>query len=63
MYIDDYCRVELKEIDGVEGSDYINASYIDVSPLPIAIATILWGCIANAYIIITLLYIISMQAS
>ena len=26
-------RVHLKKIPGVEGSDYINASYVDVSPV------------------------------
>ena len=28
---DDHSRVVLKEVPGVEGSDYINASFIDVS--------------------------------
>ena len=27
---DDHCRVKLKELAGVENSDYINASYLDV---------------------------------
>ena len=27
---DDFCRVKLKEIEGVEGSDYINASFMEV---------------------------------
>ena len=29
-FTDDYCRVKLKEIPGEEGSDYINASIMDV---------------------------------
>ena len=29
--LDDFCRVKLQEIEGVEGSDYVNASYVDVS--------------------------------
>ena len=29
--VDDFSRVELKEIKGKEGSDYINASFIEVS--------------------------------
>ena len=27
---DDFARVKLQETEGVEGSDYVNASYIDV---------------------------------
>ena len=27
---DDFARVKLQEIEGVDGSDYVNASYIDV---------------------------------
>jgi len=27
---DDFSRVKLQEIKGVEGSEYVNASYIDV---------------------------------
>ena len=27
---DDFARVKLQESEGVEGSDYVNASYIDV---------------------------------
>ena len=30
LYIDDHCRVLLEGKPGDEGSDYINASYIDV---------------------------------
>ena len=30
MCTDDYNRVKLKEIPGVHGSDYINASFINV---------------------------------
>ena len=30
LYSDDFSRVKLKEIEGVEGSDYINASFLDV---------------------------------
>ena len=30
LLVDDFCRVKLTMIEGVEGSDYINASYIDV---------------------------------
>ena len=30
FYTDDFSRVKLKEIEGVDGTDYINASYIDV---------------------------------
>ena len=30
-FTDDYCRVKLTEIPGEEGSDYINASIMDVS--------------------------------
>ena len=30
-YTDDHNRVRLKQFPGREGSDYINASYIDVS--------------------------------
>lgn len=33
---DDYNRVELSEINGDAGSNYINASYIDVSTTPMA---------------------------
>ena len=33
LYIVDDTRVILTEIPGVEGSDYINANYIDVSLL------------------------------
>jgi len=33
--IDDLSRVKLREIPGEEGSDYINASYIDVNYHPI----------------------------
>ena len=35
MYVstDDHNRVMLKEESDVEGSDYINASFIDVSPI------------------------------
>jgi len=33
--IDDFSRVKLREIPGKEGSDYINASYIDVNYHPI----------------------------
>ena len=29
--IDDFSRVKLREIPGEEGSDYINASFLDVS--------------------------------
>lgn len=29
---DDHTRVVLSQVDGAPGSDYINASYIDVSP-------------------------------
>ena len=28
--VDDFSRVKLEAIEGMEGSDYINASYIDV---------------------------------
>ena len=31
--LDDFSRVKLKEIKGEEGSDYINASFIDVSTI------------------------------
>ena len=31
LFTDDFCRVKLKEIPGEEGSDYINASIMDVS--------------------------------
>ena len=34
---DDFSRVTLPAIAGVEGSDYINACYIDVSSLPVTI--------------------------
>ena len=30
VLVDDHARVILKELTGVRGSDYINASYIDV---------------------------------
>lgn len=30
IILDDFSRVILEKIEGVEGSDYINASYIDV---------------------------------
>ena len=30
-HTDDHCRVKLKQIAGAENSDYINASYMDVS--------------------------------
>ena len=30
LYTDDYTRVKLNEIQEEEGSDYINASYLDV---------------------------------
>lgn len=30
IHSDDFSRVKLKEIEGVEGSDYINASFLDV---------------------------------
>ena len=33
LYSDDYNRVKLKEIPTIEGSDYINASFLDVSCL------------------------------
>ena len=29
-HVDDHCRVKLEEITGIENSDYINASYLDV---------------------------------
>ena len=29
---DDFSRVKLELVEGEEGSDYVNASYIDVSP-------------------------------
>ena len=32
--LDDFSRVKLKEIPGEEGSDYINASFLDVSCRP-----------------------------
>ena len=31
LYVDDESRVHLGLLTGVEGSDYINANYIDVS--------------------------------
>ena len=31
IYIDDFSRVKLSELPGEEGSDYINASFVDVS--------------------------------
>lgn len=31
LHVDDFSRVKLELVDGIEGSDYINASYIDVS--------------------------------
>ena len=30
MYADDHSRVKLKELAGVDNSDYINANYMDV---------------------------------
>ena len=30
-HTDDHCRVKLEEIAGTENSDYINASYLDVT--------------------------------
>jgi len=34
MFVDDNTRIRLTFIPGIEGSDYINANYIDVSSLP-----------------------------
>ena len=31
MYVDDFSRVKLTTLPGEEGSDYINASFLDVS--------------------------------
>lgn len=31
FFTDDYNRVVLETIEGVSGSDYVNASYVDVS--------------------------------
>ena len=33
LFSDEYTRVMLQPIRGVEGSDYINASYVDVGYL------------------------------
>ena len=33
LFADDFNRVVLKTISGEEHSDYINASYVDVSPI------------------------------
>ena len=30
MFIDDFSRVKLQPVEGMESADYINASYIDV---------------------------------
>ena len=38
LYIDDYNRVKLQEIPEVEGSDYINASFLNVCRYAILIA-------------------------
>ena len=35
LFSDDFSRVKLSAIEGVEGSEYINASYIDVRELVI----------------------------
>ena len=44
---DDYNRVVLEEIPGVQGSDYINASFIDViiSCTSILLVTVVMFCI------------------
>ena len=39
-FADDHTRVQLVELDGYPGSDYINANFIDVSTTTTKIATV-----------------------
>lgn len=44
-FSDDFNRVVLNKIQGVEGSDYINASYVDVRACAFMYSTHLYTCI------------------
>lgn len=47
IFVDDDSRVILSEIDGEEGSDYINANHIDVSS---SCDNVLRICIGRSYV-------------